>query len=384
MQNCHNDLLIISYLDYPYYAGLSTRISGLAKVLAMGGVHVKILAPIARGDVTVKNKIYFDTAIYRVDLKKFRSRNPEKFASKSLLWLLFSLSASFEVMRNFIQNRCLIQYQSIYSALPALLAKILLRAQVIGDDIVLVNSLIDVFALKLTDIVVTPSPRTCSFAKRLGRYTLYLPNGVEMLSEKSSSDSKSRILFVGSLSFDQNLKAVENIIRIALNLDKKGRTFEVLIIGGPLSYVEYLMNHPIVKKGKVKFLGRVSDDRLMELYSSSFIGLLPFFQDTPLQGGQRTKALEFFANHLLIISGPEGVKGINGLRSGEHYLLAKSLNEMGMIIDRCLLKPEKYQNIASAGANNILEKYSWETLTKDYIHIIKSLMLVKTCSGPNK
>lgn len=368
------DLLIISYLDYPCYAGLSTRISGLAKVLTMRGVRVEILAPIARENVILNKEILNTTAVHRIDLRKFRSKNSEKFASKFLLWLLFSLSVSFEVIRSFIKYRCLIQYQSIYSALPALLVKILLRAQIIGDDIVLTHSMIDVMVLKLTDIVVTPSLRTYSFAKRLGRYVLYVPNGIVGLLEKPDSDSKPRILFVGSLSFDQNLKAVKNIIQIVTDLDKKGLVFEMVVIGGPLSYLENLINDPIVKKGNVKFLGRVPGSKLAELYSSSFIGLLPFFQDTSLQGGQRTKALEFFANHLLVISGPEGVKGIHGLRPEEHYLLANSLDEMCMIIDKCLLEPEKYRNIATAGTRYVLKNYSWEIISKDYIKLVQSLL----------
>ena len=351
--------------------GLSRRISGLAKVLTTNRIKVKILAPIARSNVVFSDNTSENFVIQRIDLRRFRSKNPEKFTSNFIQWLLFTFAASIQVIKDFTKNRCLIQYQSIYSALPALAAKLLLGARIVGDDIVLIHRFIDTLVLRLTDVVITPSLRTYSFAKRLRRFTLYIPNGVEHgLCKRQVSDLKPVLLFVGALSFDQNLKAVENIVRIASDLNENGLTFEVVIVGGPLSYAENLINHPIVKKGKVKFVGRVSNDKLTELYSSSFIGLLPFFQLTPLLGGQRTKALEFFANGLLVISGPEGVGGIDGLEPSKHYLLANSLDEMCTIVAECLSEPEKYRNIATAGASYISENYSWETLTTDYISFI--------------
>ena len=210
------EVLIVSYLDYPYYAGLSRRISGLTKVLTTKGIKVRIVAPIARYSIVLNDEVSYNV-VERIDLRQFRSKNPEKFASKFVQWLLFSIKASVKVMRKFLENRCLVQYQSIYSALPAVITKLFLRAKIIGDDIVLIHPVFDTLILKLTDVVVTPSLRTYSFAKRLGRHTLYVPNGVEQtLHKRRTSDLKpNNILFVGSLSFDQNLKALENIFKIA-------------------------------------------------------------------------------------------------------------------------------------------------------------------------
>jgi len=373
MKAGQKEILIISYLDYPYSAGLCTRITGLANVLAGTGVKVGILAPIARGDFQLPEKEQRNNyCVERINLIRFTARNSGDFGPRLLQWLIFSIVASFKVAKNFIKSGSLIQYQSTYSAIPALFAKIFLKAKIIGDDIVLINPFIDVLILKLSDVVVTPSLRTYSFAKNLRTFTLYVPNGVEQnLCERRSSHLKTKVLFIGSLSFDQNLKAVENIIKITSRLDKKMLTFDVIVVGGPLTYVEHLINHPIVQKGKVTFVGQVSNDKLTELYGSSLIGLLPFFSNTSLKGGQRTKALEFFANRLLVISGPEGVKGIHGLKPGKHYLLVNSLDKMCAIIDKCLSEPQKYQNIATAGASYISENYSWETLTKDYVGLIQ-------------
>lgn len=46
-------ILMLSYLDYPYYVGLSKRITGIAKALSSNGVTVEVLAPIAHSEVVM-------------------------------------------------------------------------------------------------------------------------------------------------------------------------------------------------------------------------------------------------------------------------------------------------------------------------------------------
>ena len=61
-------------------------------------------------------------------------------ASKMVQWLLFSVRSSFFAIKEVINNRSVVQFQSTYSAFPALIAKIILRATVVGDDVVLIHS----------------------------------------------------------------------------------------------------------------------------------------------------------------------------------------------------------------------------------------------------
>jgi glycosyltransferase involved in cell wall biosynthesis len=373
------DLLIISYLDYPYYSGLSKRINGIAGVLVKNQVTVRIIAPIARSENAVSDHDS-NIDIHRIDLRQFRSKRPERFFSKFLQWLLFSLKSSISVLREVARNRCLVQYQSIYSASAALITKLVMRTKIIGDDIVLVHPIIDTFVLRITDVITTPSPRTYSFAERLKRPVLLVPNGVERSSyrelafDSRTSRFKHTMLFVGVLSFGQNLKAIANILSLAQNLENRGASFEIIVVGGPLSYADRFADNPIVRRGIVRFVGYVTEDELHRLYSSSFIGLLPFFDETPLEGGQRTKALEFFANNLLVISGPNGIAGIAGLKAGEHYLFAKSLDKMCELVEKCVLEPAKYVSIAKAGAKYILGNHSWDVLAEKYTALISQMV----------
>lgn len=68
--NYPRGLLMVSYLDYPYHAGLSRRISGLARVLTTNGIKVKILAPIARSNVVFNDDTSRNLDVARAILGK--------------------------------------------------------------------------------------------------------------------------------------------------------------------------------------------------------------------------------------------------------------------------------------------------------------------------
>jgi glycosyltransferase involved in cell wall biosynthesis len=368
-------LIIVSYLDYPYPSGLAKRMNGLLKILVSEGIKVKIIAPIGRGNGIFPTIEKFDNfSIERVDLRKIAIGDSNRYSIKLLQWLIFSIIACFKLTKIKVKNvNAIIQYQSIYSAIPALFARFFFRSKIIGDDIILIHPIIDIPVLKLTQIIVTPSQRTLDFVENFEKRTLYIPNGIEGINPKQKIYSENSIFFIGALIFNQNLKAIENIIQIASNLDKDGLLFEVFIVGNPLKLIKHLFRHPLVKKGKIKFLGNLSNKELKKIKERSFIGLLPFFEDTPLIGGQRTKAMEYFSDQLLVISGPEGVRGILGLKPGKHFLLVKTPLEMSEIIKDCFLKPKKYLNIASSGAKFVSKNYSWKIISKEYINLLKNL-----------
>jgi len=389
MTKFNSEVLLVSYYDFPFYAGISKRIEGMLHVLTHHNVFVSILSPLFHRDKPFCSNKYRWNIEY-VDLRWLRALGHESKPVKFLAALIFSFLAFLKIARKKRQYY-LIQYQTMYSAIPAILAKIFLKATVIGDDIGLLHTnrqppylwilrAIDMAVLKFTDIVITFSLVDYKFIKQKfkSKKILLIPNGV-IVSPVKTLIRKKRVkilLFIGNLTFTHNLIAVNNIIKIAECLAKRRKDFKMLIVGGPLSNVSHLMKHRMVQMGIIRFLGYVSEEVLKDISASAYIGLLPFFHDTP-HFGQRTKALEYFANGLLVVSGPEGVKGIRGLEAEKHYLVANSLDEMCKIIEMCLSEPEKYQKIATTGARYISEYYSWENLTKDYINLIRNLLFSK-------
>ncbi len=368
------NVLMLSYIDYPYYIGLSRRISGVSKALIANNINVKVISPRVRSQVVLDDDFSDHILVKRIDLRYLGSE--ANYGSKLIQWILFSLLSSIEVIKDVIKRRSIVQYQSIYSAFPAIVAKIIMYATVIGDDVILINPIIDKVVLRLTDCISTPSITAYSYARQLGKTAFYVPNGVDTNTLKYElKDSKNflNLIFVGTLTFNQNFEAVKNIIKIASALDKEILNFTIFIVGGPISLATELMNNPVVQKGRVKFLGQLSFGKLSELYTSATIGLLPFFQDIPLKGGQRTKALEFLANGLLVVSGPEGVQGIDGLKKGAHFLMTTSLDEMCETLKEYLMYPEKYLAISRNGLTFVNDNYSWLNLTRKYIDYLKNL-----------
>lgn len=369
------NIIILSYLDYPYYVGLSKRIDGITKILAANDVKIQVIAPLARSKSKVINVESNNLQIKRIDLRHLGSG--DGVGSKFIQWLIFSIVASFHVIKTCIKTRSIVQYQSIFSAIPALLAKIILNTYVIGDDVVLIRWKINILILKMTDLIFTPSKYAYHFSSMLGKKVYYLPNGVTNSGVLKKKFNYKNILFVGALSFNQNILAVEKIIQLAKKLMQKGLDFNILIVGGPLDSVKHLLNDQVVQNGKVRFLGHISFKQLKNIYSSSSIGVLPFFQDTPLLGGQRTKTLEYFTNGLLVISGSEGIKGIHGLDSERHFLFVNSIEKMAEAIQECRYSPEKYLKIANEGTRYIVLNYSWEKITKHYLNAVKAVLKKK-------
>ncbi len=267
--------MIISYIDYPYYVGLSKRISGISEVLTSNGIAVNVLAPIARSDVVLANNKSLAITVKRINLRRFGTGRT--FSSKLAQWFVFSIWSAVKIIKAYSKEHPIIQYQSLFSAFSTIPAR-LLGATIIGDDVVLTNkSPINFLAFKFTSIISTPSTKTYTLAKKLGRPVIYVPNGIARSDCIRTKPKKPlNFIFVGALSFSQNMRAVENIIKLADNLEKDKLDFEISIVGGPLSAATHLLNNHVVLSGKVRFRGYLSFLELDKLYSSSFVGYFLF------------------------------------------------------------------------------------------------------------
>jgi len=369
-------LVILSYLPYPSRCGLSRRIDGIKEVLETFLDKIVVVCP------SFGSPIRQDP---RVDLIKIPvSLDRGSIASRFLVLLLYSLLGLAKTVR-YAASGYLIQYESIFSALPALLTKVFLRKTVIGDDLSLLYTrspflssilyMAEAVSAKSTDHCITASTKALPFLKRFSKNLLYIQNGVKVSeSGEEHMRDETTLLFVGALTFDQNRIAINKIFKISSFLASIRPEASIIVVGGPETLAAPLRNHELAKAGRMRFLGEVSDDELKRIYSRAFIGLLPFFSDTPNRGGARIKALEYFAHGLLVVSGTEGVVGIGGLRAGEHFLAAASVEEMCSILERCLTDPESYYAIARAGKERVSVSCSWKTVTKDYVKLVKYLL----------
>jgi len=80
-----------------------------------------------------------------------------------------------------------------------------------------------------------------------------------------------------------------------------------------------------------------------------------------------TKALELFSNCIIVIAGPEAIKGLQ-LTPGKHYFLAESLSKMVDILVQVIKNLSSNYRIACNAQSAIREMYNIDTL----LHVYKN------------
>jgi hypothetical protein len=378
--------MMLSCLDYPFYSGASRRIDGFLSVLQSRGIRACVLCPLFQRQSPPSDAHYHD--LVYVDLGAVKKLRYELLASRLIGLVFFSLKALPKII-SMSRNCKVIQYLGASSALPLLWLKPILRHHlIIGDDFMpsylrlgkpfaWAVALLDIMIVRLTDVIITyPAFWGTVLRKHVAsKKVLYIPHGVSYIrpKEKLEQGSERNMVFVGSLTFEQNMTAVSNIFKMSELLIKRGMAFKVEIVGGPLKCATRFLDNEVVKNGLINFRGFVSEDALPEIYSDSFIGLLPFFDETP-SFSQKMKPLEYFANGLLVVAGSQGMIGIKSLTNGHEYLEAKDVEEMANIIAECMKSPSSYWDIAARGPS-VAKKYLWGSLLKPYVTMIENFFL---------
>ena len=371
-------ILFVSYARHPGPFGLSKRIQGLRSELSRNNIFNEVLSPSSR--TSRRNGPSLDLGL------NFSANLLQSAIGRAIALLLFSLAAIPAVISHSRYKNLLIQYESLFSAFPAVVAKRLLGEEVVGDEVILMSEgtsppiryllhALDCALIRMTDYVTTSSVRTLGWVRQCfpDKPSFLVLNGVTSVStERAARIHTQELVFVGSLSAPENRVAVENTLRLADSLSKKRLIFQIHIVGGPARFARRYIKHEAVKNGKVIFLGILTDKRLSALYRRVSIGLLPFF--SPSYGGQRMKGLEYLAHNLLVVSGPYGFGHLPGAIKGVHYLQAENLDDMSELIARCISDPESYLPVAAAGREFVESTYSWTSVTGPYLDLIRRLL----------
>jgi glycosyltransferase involved in cell wall biosynthesis len=385
-------VLAVSYLDYPSHFGLSRRIAGLSGVLKRNSIDVEILCPRYRAlDVREDQE-----NVVSFDLRILRGANPERAFSKLVCLLLFTIFAAKHIIRN-RRKWNVIQYESVYSLLPAIAARILTNALIIGDDIIvhervggwLLDALtwpLEIIPALFSDVLITSSPASLRSLKRFapGRH-MYVPNGVDVPvnvepRERVESPGKCVALFVGAPSYAENRAAIEHLVRLPGEMHGYEDRFTIWIVGGPLIEMKGILDQESVRTGVVKLWGTVNDTTLNGIYRSAKVALLPFFEAAHESGGQRVKALESFVHGLVVISTEAGIRGLGGLGDGVHFIRVATIKEMAETFKKIIDNPREYSEIAERGRIRIAGSFSWNTISRDYVKLVKRALVNRGAS----
>ncbi|MGB3760427.1 MAG: glycosyltransferase family 4 protein [Rivularia sp. (in: cyanobacteria)] len=154
--------------------------------------------------------------------------------------------------------------------------------------------------------------------------------------------------------FPTNDMSVSMTIDIAKQLEKNQQKINFIVIGRNRDDIEEELPSNIHFTG---FLPSRNDFITHIKYAD--ITLLPFSKQA-VAGGARNKALDYFASKKLVISTPEGLRGLEEFRHLEHLLVTNySTKDIAQTILDAASNEAKYQPLAEAAYCLIKDKYSW-------------------------
>lgn len=190
-------------------------------------------------------------------------------------------------------------------------------------------------------------------------------------------NEKFRILSIGYLierkGFEYLIKSVKEVLKEHINVKLK------IVGSGPLErHIKELINE-LKLENNIQIINNVSDEKLLELYNSSDLFVLPSIVDS--QGnteGLGVVLLEAMACKLSVIgSNIGGIPDI--IQDGETGLLVPEKDIMGIskAIIELIENEELREFIALKGYKMVKDKFSWEKIGKKYLNIYKALLKEK-------
>lgn len=214
--------------------------------------------------------------------------------------------------------------------------------------------------VKKFDIIICMSNNDKNILKEnpnlLDKDIVIIPNGSN-LQKYYNNYNKRNILFIGLLNYGPNLLGLNWFIKsIFPNLDKK---YCLYIVGK--NPPDSLKN---ISDSRIKVLGYVED--LETIYANTFFSIVPLMSGS----GTRLKILESCSYGVPVVSTSKGAEGIDYVDNYD-LLLFKDANDFGNAVEK-LENPKLYTKISQNAYNLIKNKYSWDTIYKQFREIFIS------------
>jgi glycosyltransferase involved in cell wall biosynthesis len=167
-------------------------------------------------------------------------------------------------------------------------------------------------------------------------------------------------------AFPSNDMSVEMTVQIARILESEPGIRFVIIGRDATSYPNFIPSN-------VSFTGFLPTraDFLTHLTHIN-IGLLPF-PEGAVAGGARNKALDYFACRKLVISTPEGLRGLEAFQH-QVCLTSYAVPEIAQTLLKTCHQFEDYQSIADAAYQLVRQQYSWSAMAEQVSEILKAQM----------
>ncbi|EHC18226.1 glycosyltransferase family 4 protein [Fischerella thermalis] len=170
-----------------------------------------------------------------------------------------------------------------------------------------------------------------------------------------------------TFQFPSNDMSVSMAIEIAKHLESHEQKVHFVVIGRDVSDVD----QPL--PANITFVGFLPERKdFVNYIKYADIGLLPFPKQA-VAGGARNKALDFFASKKLVVSTPEGLRGLEEFCNQKHLIVTGfSTGEVADAILDATSNMEKYQPLTEAAYTLIKEKYSWSARARAVAEILEA------------
>lgn len=395
-------VVVLTFLDYPSYEGGAIRLRHISRALAARGHRITVVAPAIDFKTSAEESSGAE-AILRVPMHYL----PQVARLPFLPRLVFAIQFTRAVRGLWAASRIekdvdLIQIEEQFPLVaPARFLKARTGAPILLDDVVLFHAIVSAKARRSfgpavahaaawsllkaereafarCDYFTYASARARDYLRERGFCGhVFFPNGVDTAhfrpGPRRRRSQERRVFFSASPRSDQNLQAIENLLDAAPRIRSRcRRPVRVDIVCGPRAWVPPRI---LQKAGNMAGIVTIHDTLpdILPLIQRADLTVLPYTPGHHITGGARLKALEYLACGKVLVSTPEGVEGLAGLVPGTHYLEAPTLEGLIDLSVRVLERPGAYAPIGERGRSLIVERYSWEAVTHDYLSFVESV-----------
>jgi glycosyltransferase involved in cell wall biosynthesis len=194
-----------------------------------------------------------------------------------------------------------------------------------------------------------------------GKELLYIPNGSEERNkiEPSARKGSKDIIFVGS-GHPPNSVACKNVVNVA----RLAPGYNFILCGDASNSVKSIKDLP----KNVIPLGRVSDEKLDDLFSNSFA----FINLMESGAGTHLKMMKALSYGIPIITSSIGARGFSEQEIADTMLIANNADEaLEQIV--YLGGTDIYPQFANKGYE-LSKSFSWTTIKQDYAKFVGSIL----------
>lgn len=169
-----------------------------------------------------------------------------------------------------------------------------------------------------------------------------------------------------TFQFPSNDMSVQMTIDIAKHLKAYKEKIHFVVIGRDAEAPQDILS------SNISFTGFLPsrNDFLAHLHYAD-IGLLPFPREA-VAGGARNKSLDYLACQNLVVSTPEGMRGLDDFHHREHLLIPEdSVTAVANTLLEACQNLDSYAPLVKAASRLIREKYSWNAMAEKVAKILK-------------